>query len=88
MNYGQIARLAARPLSARAVGWALHKCPDGIPWHRVVGAQGTCSTDSLPHVPKGMQRALLEAEGVRFGTDGRIDMSRFRWTPEDVGERE
>jgi alkylated DNA nucleotide flippase Atl1 len=26
------------------------------------------------------QRGLLEAEGVAFGLDGRIDMKRHRWT--------
>ncbi len=81
MNYGQIARLLKHPLSARAVGWAMHRCPEGIPWHRVVSASGRCSTDSLPHVPPGYQRALLEAEGVQFGADGRVDMSLHRWTP-------
>ena len=75
MNYGQIARLLKRPLSARAVGWAMHRCPEGIPWHRVVSASGRCSTDSLPHLPGGFQKALLEAEGVQFGANGCVKMS-------------
>ena len=83
MNYGQIARLLDRPLSARAVGWAMHSCPAGIPWHRVVSATGECSTDRLDSHPQGLQRALLEAEGVRFGSSGRVDMKRFRWNPEE-----
>ncbi len=80
MNYGQIARLLEPPLSARAVGWAMRECPQDVPWHRVVNASGQCSTDALSHLPKGVQRALLESEGVRFGPDGRIDMNRFRWS--------
>jgi hypothetical protein len=24
---------------------------------------------------------MLEAEGVRFGPDGRIDLDRYRWRP-------
>ncbi len=83
MNYGQIARLLEPPLSARAVGWAMHSCPPGTPWHRVVSATGECSTDRLASHPSGLQRALLEAEGVRFGSSGRVDMDRFRWNPEE-----
>ena len=80
MNYGQIARLLERPLSARAVGWAMRQCPSGLPWHRVVNASGGCSTDHL-HDHPGLQRALLEAEGVRFDEQATIDLSRYRWTP-------
>ena len=40
MNYGQIAGLCGRPLTPRAVGWAMHDCPPDVPWHRVVNAQG------------------------------------------------
>ena len=83
MNYGQIARLLERPLSARAVGWAMHSCPPGHPWHRVVSATGECSTDRLSSHTPGLQRALLESEGVRFGPSGRVDMDRYRWNPEE-----
>lgn len=31
----------------------------------------------------GAQRALLEAEGVAFLPDGRVDMARHQWTGED-----
>ena len=82
MNYGQIAKLLRRrPLSARAVGWALNRCPEGLPWHRVVNAAGGCSTDKLGNHPPGLQRALLEAEGVRFDARGLLDMKRYRWMP-------
>lgn len=80
MNYGQIASLLERPLSARAVGWAMRQCPDDLPWHRVVNASGRCSTDHL-HDHPGLQRALLEAEGVQFGADATIDLARYRWSP-------
>ena len=80
MNYGQIAQLLERPLSARAVGWALRQCPSGLPWHRVFNVSGGCSTDHL-HDHPGLQRALLEAEGVRFRKDATIDLARYRWSP-------
>ena len=81
MSYGQIATLLGSRLSPRAVGWALHGCPDGVPWQRVVNASGRCSTERLPDIPLGLQRALLEAEGVRFKQSGAIDLERYRWTP-------
>jgi methylated-DNA-protein-cysteine methyltransferase-like protein len=80
MNYGQIARLLERPLSARAVGWALHQCPNELPWHRVVNASGGCSTDRLVDHP-GLQRALLEAEGVTFRPNSTLDIEKYRWRP-------
>jgi len=81
MTYGQISTLVAGRLSPRAVGWAMHGCPKGVPWQRVVNATGGMSTDRLPNMPPGLQRALLEAEGVRFRPTGRIDVDRYRWTP-------
>lgn len=81
MNYGQIAQLLKRRLSARAVGWALHQSPPGLPWQRVVNAIGECPSDKLGTHPPGLQRALLEAEGVQFGSNGRIDMQKYRWWP-------
>jgi len=81
MTYGQIAVLLP-PLSARAVGWAMNSAPDGVPWHRVVNSRGGCSTDRLPHIPTGLQRALLEAEGVQFNHKGYLELDRYRWIPE------
>ncbi len=81
MTYGQIANLLEDRLSARAVGWALHGCPEDVPWQRVVNASGGCSTDRLPDVPAGLQRAMLEGEGVEFRDDDTLDLARYRWTP-------
>jgi methylated-DNA-protein-cysteine methyltransferase-like protein len=80
-TYGQISNLLGNLLSPLAVGWALHSCPEGVPWQRVVNAAGSCSTDRLPDIPPGLQRAMLESEGVVFGEDGTIDLERFRWEP-------
>ena len=77
-TYGQIAAALNNPRQARQVGWAMRVCPDAVPWHRVVNAQGRLST----HPECGslnMQRALLEDEGVRFEPDGRIDLSLYGW---------
>ena len=81
MTYGQIATLIENRVSPRAVGWAMHGCPRGVPWQRVVNASGGTSTDRLPDMPPGLQRALLEAEGVAFRANGTVDLARYRWAP-------
>ena len=79
-TYGQIAELAGLEGHARQVGYALHHLPDGlgIPWHRVINAQGEVSprTGGDSHE---LQRMLLEAEGVTFDKRGRVDLKKFRW---------
>jgi len=80
MSYGQIAGLLRRPLSARAVGWAMQQCPKGLPWHRVVNAHGGISTENSTD-PPGLQRLLLEAEDIRFDENGTLPMPRYRWIP-------
>jgi methylated-DNA-protein-cysteine methyltransferase-like protein len=85
MSYGQISECMASRISPRAVGWMLHRCPDVVPWQRVVNASGGCSTDRLPDFPKGLQRSLLEEEGVEFRANGKLDMERYRWWPDGLG---
>ena len=81
MSYGQISVLMESRLSPAAVGWALHSCPEGVPWHRVVNASGGLSTERLPNIPPGLQRAMLEAEGVEFRANGTLDLDDYRWIP-------
>jgi methylated-DNA-protein-cysteine methyltransferase-like protein len=81
MTYGQIARLLLHQLSPAAVGWAMHRCPDDVPWQRVVNQSGGCSTDRLCNFPPGWQRTLLEEEGVDFRDDGTLDLERHRHQP-------
>src|SRR6476469_7265582 len=76
-TYGQLSRMIDGRLTPVGVGWAIRAAPDGsIPWQRVVGAGGRISTD---REHPGLQRGLLEAEGVRFDRDGRVDLERFGW---------
>jgi methylated-DNA-protein-cysteine methyltransferase-like protein len=78
VTYGQIARGLGQPRGARAVGWAMRHCPEGLPWHRVINAQGGISQRRYgTHVD--LQRQLLEREGVIFDADGCTDLERFRW---------
>jgi methylated-DNA-protein-cysteine methyltransferase-like protein len=79
-TYGQIARWLGHPSAARAVGYALHALPTGsdVPWQRVINAAGRISSRCNRHY-EAIQRALLEAEGVRFDSYGSVDMQRFGW---------
>jgi len=83
ITYGAIARVLGDPRKAREVGWAMAATPERqppIPAHRVVNARGELSGG---HAFGGyaVQRARLEAEGVSFLEDGRVDLDRHLWLP-------
>ena len=76
VTYGQIARHLGMPSGARTVGWAMRECPEGVPWHRVLNAQGRTS---LRGPGAELQRTLLEDEGVQFGLSDRVDLRVYGW---------
>ena len=75
VSYGQIAWMLGSPRAARQVGWAMRRCPDQLPWQRVVMADGTVTGGEHAEI----RRALLESEGVPFLVDGRVDMAACQW---------
>lgn len=79
-TYGQVAMLAGNPRWARIVGYALHKNPDpeNIPCYRVVTKDGKVA-DSFAFGGGNAQKELLEAEGIVFNKDGKIDMQKYQW---------
>lgn len=82
-TYGQVARLAGNPRWARVVGYALHVNPDpeGIPCYRVVDRNG-CTSSAFAFGGSDVQRALLEADGIPFLLDGRVDLAACQWNPD------
>lgn len=88
-SYGRIGQLIG--CTARSVGFAMAALPAGsdVPWQRVVNRQGKVSprSDGEGNL---LQRALLEAEGVCFDQQQRIDLQRYGWefppAPEAPGE--
>ncbi len=82
-SYGQIAWIVNAP-TPRMVGYALAGLPNDadVPWQRVINSQGGISPRGDP-LSSGQQRKLLEAEGVTFGPDGRVDFARFGWDGPD-----
>lgn len=86
-TYGRVARVvtaAGYPLSARAAGWALRNSPRGVPWHRVVNAEGLLSAELSGNCEPGRQRALLAREGVTFDARGRVRLDRFVFEPAET----
>jgi methylated-DNA-protein-cysteine methyltransferase-like protein len=80
MTYGQIAELLGDGYTPRTVGFVMHSSPDGTPWHRVVNAQGGCSTGRVV-LPQDKQQRLLEQEGVVFNQNNRCDLQTYLWIP-------
>lgn len=85
-TYGQIALLAGNPRWARVVGYALHVNPDPehIPCFRVVNRVGEVSP-AFAFGGENVQIALLQNEGVTFTEDGRVDLNKHLWHPENQG---
>ena len=73
-TYGDIAYAAGYPGAARQVAWALHTSSRGLPWHRIVGADGKIL---LPGEGGFEQRMRLRAEGVEF-VGLRVNMKEYR----------
>ena len=79
-TYGALAAAAGRPGAAQAVGNALHANPFAptVPCHRVLpaslrlgGFEG--QREGRACASSAKKRALLEAEGVRFSAQGRLE---------------
>jgi methylated-DNA-protein-cysteine methyltransferase-like protein len=85
MTYGQLAEILGEGYTARTVGFVMNKAGESVPWHRVINAQGGCSTGRVV-LPMNKQQRLLEAEGVEFNARERCDLGRYRWTPEEARE--
>ena len=76
-TYGDIAAIVG-DCTARMVGYAMASANESVPWHRVINAQGKIS-------PRGdgggeqLQRARLEAEGIGFNSNAKVNLRLVRW---------
>ena len=84
MTYGGVAAEVGAPRHAREVGWTLGRCgtSSDVPCHRVVLSSGRLSPGFARGQPE-LQRAALEAEGIAFDGEGRLDLGRYLWWPPD-----
>jgi len=91
-TYGWIGAALGYPRGARMIGWIMNETPKGgdVPAHRVINSKGELS-GSWAFGERGRMRALLEAEGITFDEQGRVNMKRYGWNPArdlDAAERE
>lgn len=81
-SYGQIAEIAGIPRGARQVGRALRELPAGrdVPWYRIVTASGRLAFEVGSKAWR-RQADKLAAEEVVL-TNGRVNMTLYRWQPD------
>lgn len=79
-SYGQLASLCGKPKNARQVGYALraNKLKSPLPAHRIVNGQGFLSGAGA-FSSSGLQKSLLQKEGVIVGSNNRVDLKIFQW---------
>ncbi len=87
-TYGWIGKALGYPRGARMIGWIMNETPEGVPAQRVINSKGELS-GSWAFGSPGRMRQLLEAEGIVFSADGRVDLKRYGWDPSrDLSEEE
>lgn len=77
MTYGQIAKAAGSPRSARQVVRILHSLSEkyGLPWHRVINSKGEIGfKDEEMFIT---QKLLLESEGIQFNTERSLPLKNY-----------
>src|SRR5437867_12305846 len=68
--------------------WIMNESPEGVPAQRVINSKGELS-GSWAFGQRGRMRQLLEAEGITFSADERVDLKRYGWDPSrDLSEEE
>jgi len=82
-TYGQIAKIVGG-CTPRMVGYAMAALPfdSDVPWQRVINSQGKISPRA-GGIGSARQRQLLEAEGVKFDAQSRVDFEEVGWPGPD-----
>ena|SRR5712691_6210690 len=83
MTYGQLAEILGEGYTPRTIGFVMHASNDKTPWHRVINAQGACSTGRVV-LPHDKQQRMLEDEGISFNERGRCDLRSYLWIPDET----
>ena len=83
MTYGQLAEILGEGYTPRTIGFVMHAANDKTPWHRVINAQGACSTGRVV-LPHDKQQRMLEDEGISFNERGRCDLRSYLWIPDET----
>ena len=81
-TYGAIGKYLGSAKSARMVGWALNKCTNDVPAHRVVNQKGLL-TGKMHFDGITLMQDLLENEGVVIRNNQIVDLEKHIWIPTD-----
>ena len=82
-TYGAIGKYLGSAKSARMVGWALNKCPNDVPAHRVVNQKGLL-TGKIHFEGITLMQQLLENEGLVIKNNQIIDLEKYLWEPSSI----
>lgn len=78
-TYGALALALLEPNRSRLVGWALNRCPDGVPAHRVVNRNGVLTGRQF--FGGDTMQVLLKEEGVEVVDNKVKDFKNVFWSP-------
>tara|TARA_B100000809_G_scaffold226673_1_gene238481 strand:+ start:1885 stop:2205 length:321 start_codon:yes stop_codon:yes gene_type:complete len=79
-SYGAIGKYLGSAKSARMVGWALNKCPNDVPAHRVINRNGLLTGKAHFNGINLMQQ-LLENEGIVVEENKVLNLGNNFWDP-------
>ncbi len=87
-TYGWLGKALGYPRGARMIGWIMNEASGDVPAQRVINSKGEL-TGSWAFGQRGRMRQLLEAEGITFSADERVDLKRYGWDPSrDLSDEE
>ena len=78
-TYGAVAKALLEPSRSRLVGWALNRCPDDVPAHRIVNRNGVLTGRQF--FGGDTMRVLLKEEGVAVKEHKVVDFKNVFWSP-------
>lgn len=87
-SYGQLGAQCDPPISGYICGRVMGNVMDNTPWWRIVGKDGKLPISKRGPLHSLEQRRLLEAEGVEFDDDGKVQTRFFAGTAEQAEESE
>lgn len=81
ISYGQVATYIGIPRAARQVGWILRGLEESveIPWWRVINNAGRISIKGNKNNTPGIQKQLLEQEGIEIDENFEFDIEKYRY---------
>lgn len=75
--YGALGQALERPVSGFLVGRAMRRCPEDVPWWRVVARDGRLPIDKLDPQLGSLQRQRLTNEGVEMAAEDQVSAAAF-----------